>query len=345
MPINGFDPLGSLDERITKEQVHPFDQILDDAVKSTVINILKSYTGFYDLFSETIQNALDAIEKKHLIADSSYQPALTIHLNIKDGVIRVVDNGIGMTEDEFLLCFRPNVSFKRGDQLRGNKGVGATFLAYGYNYVHLQSKRDASAQSGILRDGRRWAEDPTGKITRPKFDETEFDVPELNDQPSGTALEIRLTDYVGEKPKDLGWQGATTAKQWFDILRVVTPLGGTYFNTPPFRPQVTIEVVDKSGTRTQHADQNAEYYYPHDIPGLKAIDLTDLRDAIKGLEGDPQTMLTKLPDRFGSTHNAYFIGQYARPIFEVVILEDLYNFLLDPESEMAKQKIKYEIAS
>jgi hypothetical protein len=39
-----------------------------------------------------------------------------------------------------------------------------------------------------------------------------------------------------------------------------------------------------------------------------------------------------------------FISQYARPICEVVILEDLYNFLLDPESEMAKQKIKYEIA-
>lgn len=33
----------------------------------------------------------------------------------------------------------------------------------------------------------------------------------------------------------------------------------------------------------------------------------------------------------------------ARPIFEVVILEDLYNFLLDPENEMAKQKVKYKI--
>lgn len=26
------------------------------------------------------------------------------------------------------------------------------------------------------------------------------------------------------------------------------------------------------------------------------------------------------------------------------LLEDLYNFLLDPESEMAKQKVKYEMA-
>lgn len=47
---------------------------------------------------------------------------------------------------------------------------------------------------------------------------------------------------------------------------------------------------------------------------------------------------------FGSTHNAYFIGQYARPVFEVVILEDLCNFLLDPDSEMAKQKVRYEVA-
>jgi hypothetical protein len=52
--IQGFDPLsetqtsGGLEKRIAEE-----------AVRREVTNILKSYTGYYDLFSELLQNALD----------------------------------------------------------------------------------------------------------------------------------------------------------------------------------------------------------------------------------------------------------------------------------------------
>jgi hypothetical protein len=311
MPIHGFDPLGTLDEGVNKDHVGPFDQILDEAVKSTVINILKSYTGFYDLFSETIQNSLDAIQKKRqTIIDDSYQPKIWINVDIQNQVVRVADNGMGMNTDEFLLCFRPNVSFKREDHLRGNKGVGATFLAYGYNYVHLQSKRGVSGHSAILRSGRQWADDQTGKINRPKFEESDFDAPELENEDSGTVLEIRLTGHGNEKPKDLGWQGATTARQWFDILRVVTPLGGTYFKTPPFKPLIDIRVTDRSGTLTQELSDNAEYYYPHEIPGLKVADLTELRDAIRGIEGDPQTIQTKLPDKYQNLDCLYEIWKH-----------------------------------
>jgi len=34
------------------------------AQKREIRNILKSYTGYYDLFSELLQNALDAVEKE-----------------------------------------------------------------------------------------------------------------------------------------------------------------------------------------------------------------------------------------------------------------------------------------
>jgi hypothetical protein len=44
---------------------------------------------------------------------------------------------------------------------------------------------------------------------------------------------------------------------------------------------------------------------------------------------------------FGSTHSAYLVGQYAKPVFEVVILEDLYRFLLNPIEEAARQRLKY----
>ena len=47
---------------------------------------------------------------------------------------------------------------------------------------------------------------------------------------------------------------------------------------------------------------------------------------------------------FGSTHVAYLSGTYHKPIYEVIILEDLMNYLADPEAEVYRQKDKYKEA-
>ena len=71
-----------------------------------------------------------------------------------------------MSEEELKYCLRPSVSFKRQADLRGHKGVGATFLAYGFSFIKLQSRREGSALAVILRQGRQWAEDTSGTIDR-----------------------------------------------------------------------------------------------------------------------------------------------------------------------------------
>lgn len=61
LDINGFDPLvengapGGLEKSIA-----------DEAIRREVLNILKSYTGYFDIFSELLQNSLDAIDNKIL---------------------------------------------------------------------------------------------------------------------------------------------------------------------------------------------------------------------------------------------------------------------------------------
>jgi hypothetical protein len=306
MALHGFDPLGPLDQKsVSRIAGHSIEE---QAVKGAIGNILKSYTGYYDLFSEAIQNALDATQKKWQTTEGpDYKAKIWIRVSIQEGIVRVIDNGVGMTEEEFRLCFRPNVSFKRRDSLRGSKGVGATFLAYGFNYVHLQTKHPDLKVSGVLRNGRQWAQDNSDKIHRPRFEKDDFDVPELENEASGTAIEIRLTGQKGEKPKDLGWHGATTAKAWFDVLRLVTPLGGTYLKTPPFTPKVRLSVVDRSGTSTEHSSDHAEYFYPHEIPNLKVMDLTNLRAAIADLEGDPATRDKKLQGKYKQLECLYDI--------------------------------------
>ncbi len=90
-----------------------------------------------------------------------------------------------MNENEFLLCFSPNVSFKQQLKLRGNKGVGATFLAYGFNAIYLHTKKENRLYAANLRQGRVWAEDTSGRVPRPRLDEKEFSIPELTEEKSG----------------------------------------------------------------------------------------------------------------------------------------------------------------
>jgi DNA gyrase/topoisomerase IV subunit B len=80
------------------------------AQKREIGNILKSYTGYYDLFAELVQNALDAVEKRLAEADPTYSPSLEIAVNIRDNTVTVADNGCGMNLVQFNTFLKPNFS-------------------------------------------------------------------------------------------------------------------------------------------------------------------------------------------------------------------------------------------
>ena len=126
--LNGFDPLEvNLDQRGLERN------IALDAVKREVVNILKSYTGYFDCFSELLQNALDALDA--CAAEERFTPKLWIKIDVGGGRITLIDNGIGMNVNQVEFCSRRNVSFKSRKVSRGHKGVGATFLAYGFSAI------------------------------------------------------------------------------------------------------------------------------------------------------------------------------------------------------------------
>ena len=104
--LRGHDPLEKTGEERSFER---------DAAKLQVVNILKCYTGYFDVFAESIQNALDANQAaaKSRRGSSSYQPRVWIRIDVQNRIVRIVDNGIGMDLEQFKYCFRPNVSFRR----------------------------------------------------------------------------------------------------------------------------------------------------------------------------------------------------------------------------------------
>ncbi|WP_369027283.1 ATP-binding protein [Qipengyuania sp. RANM35] len=291
--IDGFDPLAT-DYGATENEA-----LLNDANRRIVQNILKSYTGYYDLFAETIQNSLDAMEsKQRLLDDNSYKPKLWITIDIKNESVRVVDNGTGMSMDEFRFFLKPNVSFKDPKGNRGQKGVGATFLAYGFSVLRTHTRSKGGDIAAILRNGRQWAQDHGGTIPRPAFEAEDFRVPELSPGETGTAVEVILSGLSGERPRDLSWQGARNAKQWYDVLRIKSPLGGVYLHSSKFFPRVWLKVVDLDGSESIHEAEQPEYFYPHEMEDIKVATVKDVEASLQKIQGSAEQRFAKLGSEF-----------------------------------------------
>ena len=242
----------------------PTTELVGAAIKRQIKNILKSYTGYYDLFSELIQNSLDALDERKKIERTDYIPSLWITINLRENYIALTDNGIGFKREEFRSFLAPNISFKVGNT-RGNKGVGATYLAYGFNFLQVGTKSDEFNYIGTIRGGKEWVDDPTITKTRPLItpDPKAIHKP-FGSIDRGSTFVLKLT---GEniRPKDLNYIGASDADQWEKILKVKSPLGGLYFDRECTVKKCYLEVIDSTDTRTFKEVEAFSYLFPHII--------------------------------------------------------------------------------
>ncbi len=231
------------------------------AVKRELRNILSSYIGWYDPFCELIQNALDAVdvrakEEQQAGALPFYQPVISIIVNIRENQLTVSDNGIGLNKDQFQQFFAPNFSFKSGDT-RGHKGVGATYLAYGFNYLQVATKTPNFHTVGRLLGARKWLDDaaPSGN---PKVipDGSEPVDPDFKLTDRGVSVTVRFDEST--HPRKLSWLQADKAEAWLKILSIKTGLGAVFEN-PNIRVDIT--VVDSSGNTTKVSRKGVRYYW------------------------------------------------------------------------------------
>ncbi len=270
--------------------------VLVAAQKREITNILKSYTGYYDLFAELLQNALDAVERRTHDEGPAYVPQIWITIDLRDGLVSVTDNGCGMNLAQFKQFLKPNLSFKAGIT-RGSKGVGATYLGYGFNHLEVATRQGPDTMySGIFLNGRDWLEDTAGVVNRPKVEKGGVSHQPFFVVDKGASMTLKL---VGNniRPRDLQYFGATTAEQWMCILRVHTPVGGIYLcgdNAQTIR--ISLEVIDQTGAKTQAALRQPCYLYPHEVLGKTA----DLREFLKDQEvrAAKRQDLSKVPPRF-----------------------------------------------
>lgn len=279
-------------------------EIIGAAKKREINNILKSYVGFYDPFCELLQNAMDAVDSRDIqLQETDYKKRISIRIDLRDNYIAVTDNGIGFNKDKFETFLCPNISFKDTGSTRGNKGVGATYLAYGFNYLQLATKTPDYICVAEFKDGRKWVDDSQSIVTRPVVTQSKIIHKQFDDIDQGSSFAIKLGGN-NIRPKNLTWVSANTAEQWKTILLVKTPLGHISLKDASYKDiSFDIEVIDGDGNSSILTDQNAEYIFPHTVikGSTNLADITTTMNEMLKKQMDP----SNIPMRFKNLNAIY----------------------------------------
>jgi hypothetical protein len=235
--------------------------IINQSKKQQIRNILKSYVGFFDPFCELIQNAMDAVDmRKKQVVEDDYKRQVKIVINLQNNTLYVADNGIGFTDEQFKTFLSPNITFKHGVKVRGNKGVGATYLGYGFNRLETYTHTPTYKNGVVLEHARDWVEDTDDSQQAPfaeENDSLEKDFPFSR----GSAFRITFGGYA-TRPTSLSWLNIKIAEQWKYVLLSKTPLGHV-FEDKEDAILFDLIVYDNSGAETFVKNQKAIYAYPH----------------------------------------------------------------------------------
>ncbi|MHB0976155.1 MAG: ATP-binding protein [Candidatus Aquicultorales bacterium] len=243
-------------------------------MRGQINEIVGSYHHKFDHLYEAVQNAVDACEKNYVAAEEAkleYSPVVEVIIDLPNNSLTVIDNGMGMaTSDVQQYFFTPYGTLKSledgdGARQRGEKGVGATFLAYGSNNLHLTTIDQSSGEltSGCLVDALRWATRDPGKPLLPMLLVEPCEPHSLiAERGQGTAITIRFTDDTNLHSLE---DHATDWKQWEAILRLYTALGYVDLaDEDPFLRSLraNLIVIDSEGQQTAKFMQTG-YLYPH----------------------------------------------------------------------------------
>jgi hypothetical protein len=289
-----FDPLSFKNTKVNDAAL--------GSLKREIENILSSYVGWFDPFCELIQNALDAVEARANYEDSAgtgedYEPRIDVRIDLDGNSLTVTDNGIGLDKEKFEQFLAPNFSFKTGNT-RGHKGVGATYVAYGFNYIRVSTKVPGFEASGRILDARKWISSyATG--TNPKVEpddspraDTAFD---SNDR--GVSITVRFDETT--HPKRLDWIGAKDATTWSKILSIKTGIGSVTKDTTT---HINVEVVHQKKT-TAISRVGTAYFWLHDSAPKKATlrEIANASDALHLKHGSGY----KMPDKYNNLDFIY----------------------------------------
>jgi hypothetical protein len=277
-----FDPLSSLSAEVAAL-----------AVKQRVRNIIRSYHHAADVLMEPIQNAVDEVTNCGAAVGK-----IRVLLDLDTGRIEVLDNGSGMTLDEARRFIAPDQGDKAelfsGGKVRGHKGVGLTFLAYGFNQFELESRTEDEHFRIRLSGARSWVEDNTSGLEDAPTAVIEMDPAEPRVESTGVSLLIQVGPQT--QPSSLGHAFAS-AEYAETVLRSQTAIG----IVPPWDPPVDgleleVELEYRRNSRSSTRRITPEYLFPHaelEQARMRILDLAAYREQHPNATEPPASLRKK----------------------------------------------------
>lgn len=287
------------------------DEVVIKSLKREIKNILSSYVGWFDSFCEMIQNALDSVEERE-VGEDNYNPQISVVVDLMSNTVSVSDNGIGFDENQYRKFLAPNFSFKSGNT-RGYKGVGSTFLAYGFNYIQISTKNDSFKARGVMRNAKKWLDDenPAGNPqVVPDSNETIDD--KYNDFDKGVSISIRFDE--DSYPKDLSWIKTEDAESWLKLLRIKTGIGAIIVSS---EVDIDIKVISKNGKVTETLNNKLGYLNIGSLVSKSRTytQIIEKFDALYKKKGSEY----RIPSSFKNLDAVYDTWEYTKLITEITL--------------------------
>ncbi len=274
--------------------------------------ILRAYRHSWDIFSELIQNSVDAINRRYRIlnepdfylynefrkhynvtAQPSYRGIIKIKIDVLNKVIQIEDNGVGIEAENLERFLLPEESGKVLGKEYGFKGYGLTFAAFISREFQIKSKFFVSSDtSEVNLNGLfDWLVDPTNTAQFPDTPNSSINLPltqsVIDGEKCNTVIRVRLEeDYKTRFPAIAATDAALTYiekpehwKRLQYILRSRTAIGNTrsLFNQPPIVPiDVSVTVLFPDNTQEER-NLPYEFYHPREHDEIKSA-LYDFAD-------------------------------------------------------------------
>ncbi len=307
-----FDPLSA--------KYSGTEEVVIKSLKREIKNILSSYVGWFDPPCELIQNALDSVEERAKNENAQYVPTIHIFINMKEEFIAVTDNGIGFEEQQYTKFLAPNFSFKSG-KTRGHKGVGSTYIAYGFNYVQISTKSPTFEAIGKMLNARKWLDDENPAANPVVIPDTNKPVdPFFDNVDRGVSVCIKYDSCT--YPKDLSWMKIDNADSWLKMLRIKTGLGAIIENSKIY---VKVTVINKSDNTTTAEMSGIKYLWIDELVD-KSQRYTDIKlkcDELYNKKGPDY----RLPAKYTNLNTIYDIWDYTRLQNEISIEKEDIDIL------------------
>ncbi len=127
-----------------------------------VRNIVSSYNSAWDILTELLQNAVDAINQRKRTDPAFSRGTIKITIDANNSLVRIEDNGSGLPEGASSRMLLPGGTFKTMGNTYGHKGLGFTYCAHISDEVEVESEEATSGhrQHWTFNKGFSWLNDP-----------------------------------------------------------------------------------------------------------------------------------------------------------------------------------------